>query len=206
MTSPHDVRSVKEPISEQGQAVGPQPNRIFVGLKLTPEIAGSLARLAEQIENIPLRLVPEGDIHLTLVPPWNETCIPDAVKKLGNALAGFEHFPLSFERLCYGPEGRCPRLLWAECAASPEIEALQGALLDAFSQVNERPFRPHVTLARIEPNGRAMTRRHPVDRQLCLKQSVRSVELFRSPPAGTRGYQVVVSLPLAEPRSTGIDL
>jgi 2'-5' RNA ligase len=190
-----------KPTPEQHQAAGPQPNRIFVGLKMAPEIAGSLARLAERIESVPLRLVPEGDIHLTLVPPWNETSIPEAVKKLGNALAGFEHFPLSFERLCYGPERRCPRLLWAECAVNPEIVALQGALLEAFGQANERPFRPHVTLARIERNGSVMATRHPIDQSLLLAQPIRSVELFRSPPPGMRGYQIVASLPLGESRS-----
>ena len=187
--------------AEEGQAASPQLNRIFVGLKMTPEIAASLAGLAERIDSVPLRRVPEGDIHLTLVPPWHEASIPAAVEKLGNALAGFECFPLSFERLCYGPERRRPRLVWAECPASPEIEALQGALLEAFGQVNERPFRPHVTLARIERKDSAAARRHPVDQRLSLAQPVRSVELFRSPPPGVRGYQVVSSLPFGEPLS-----
>jgi RNA 2',3'-cyclic 3'-phosphodiesterase len=190
-----------KPTPEEDQAAGPQPTRIFVGLKMAPEIAGSLAGLAKKIESVPLRLVPEGDIHLTLVPPWNETSIPAAVEKLGRALAGFDRFHLSFESLRYGPEHRRPRMLWAECAASPEIEILQGALIEAFGQVNERPFRPHVTLARIERNDSTMARPHPVDQRLSLAQSVCSVELFRSPPPGARGYQVVASLPLGESRS-----
>jgi 2'-5' RNA ligase len=168
---------------------------------MTPEIAASLAGLAEQIESVPLWRVAENDIHLTLVPPWNEASIPGAVERLSKALVGFECFPLSFERLCYGPERRHPRLVWAKCAASPEIETLQGALLEAFGQVNERPFRPHLTLARIERKDSAAARRHPVDQRLSLAQPVRSVELFRSPPPGVRGYQVVASLPLGEPHS-----
>jgi hypothetical protein len=88
MTDPHDVPSGT---AEEGQA-GPQLNRIFVGLKMAPEIAASLAGLAERIESVPLRRVPENDIHLTLVPPWNETSIPAAVERLSKALAGFEGF------------------------------------------------------------------------------------------------------------------
>lgn len=194
MTNPHPSGNAEE------EQPGPQLNRIFVGLKMTPEIAGSLAAIAERIERVPLRLVSEDDIHLTLVPPWNETSIPDAVEKLSKALAGFEGFSLSFERLCYGPERHRPRLVWVECTASPEIETLQGALLEAFGQVNERPFRPHVTLARIERNDSAMARLHPVDQRLTLAQPIRSVELFRSPPPGMRGYQVVASLPLSRSR------
>jgi 2'-5' RNA ligase len=197
MTDPHDIPGN----AEEGQEASPQLNRIFVGLKMTPEIAASLAACLERIDSVPLRRVPENDIHLTLVPPWNEASIPAAVERLSKALAGFECFPLSFERLCYGPERRRPRLVWAECAASPEIEALQGALLEAFGQVNERPFRPHVTLARLERKDSAKARRHPVDQRLSLTQPVRSVELFRSPSPGTRGYQVVASLPLGKPDS-----
>jgi hypothetical protein len=91
MTDPHPSGEAEE------EQPGPQLNRIFVGLKMTPEIAGSLAAIAERIESLPLRLVSEDDIHLTLVPPWNETSIPDAVEKLSKALAGFEGFSLSFE-------------------------------------------------------------------------------------------------------------
>jgi hypothetical protein len=157
-----------EPASEEDRAAGPQPPRIFVGLKMASEIAGSLAGLAEQIESVPLRRVAENDIHLTLVPPWNETSLPHAVEKLRRALAGFEPFPLSFERLCYGPNHSRPRLL-----------------------------------ARIERKDGAMARRHPVDQRLSLAQPVRSVELFRSPPPGMRGYQVVASLPLGKPHPVG---
>jgi 2'-5' RNA ligase len=145
--------------------------------------------------------VAPNDIHLTLVPPWDETSIPAAVERLSKAVTGFESFPLSFERLCYGPEHRRPRLVWAECAVGPELEALQGVLLEAFGKVNERPFRPHVTLARIDQKDSATARRHPIDQSLSLTQSVRSVELFRSPPPSMRGYQVVASLPLGAPNA-----
>jgi len=132
------------------------------------------------------------------VPPWNEASVPEAVGKLRKVLDGFGRFSLSFERLCYGPEPRRPRLLWVECTPNAEIVALQNALLCAFGQGNELPFRPHVTLARIEKNGRAIVEENPIDQTLWLKQCVDSVELFRSPPPGESGYQVLASLPLEE--------
>ena len=118
------------------------------------------------------------DIHLTLVPPWNEASVPDAVAKLRQALEGLGRFSLTFERLCYGPQARRPRLLWVECMPSAEILALQNALLSAFDQTNERPFGPHVTLARIERNGGAVAKENPIDQALWLNQRVESVELF----------------------------
>jgi len=179
---------------------GPTPSsqavRIFVGLKVTPEIAQQLTRLARCLGRAPLRLLPAGDIHLTIVPPWNEASVPDAVGNLRKALEGFGRFSLAFERLCYAPEPRRPRMLWAECAPNAEIVALRNALLSAFGQESERPFRPHVTLARIGINGRAAAEKNPVNQTLCLTQPVNSVELFRSPTPGESGYEVVASLPL----------
>jgi RNA 2',3'-cyclic 3'-phosphodiesterase len=142
--------------------------RIFVGLRVAPEIADELAQLARGLERSALRLVAPADIHLTLVPPWNDTSTSQATEKLRGVASGFGAFALTFQRLCYGPQPRRPRLLWAECAASDEIAGLRAALLQAYGQTDERPFRPHVTLARIRGNGRAIARNHPIDQAISL--------------------------------------
>jgi len=43
--------------------------RVFVGLKVAPEIAQELAQLAHSLEDPTNRLVPSADMHLTLLPP-----------------------------------------------------------------------------------------------------------------------------------------
>lgn len=196
MTNSHDAPFASE-TPEAGQEAGMQRNRIFVGIKVEPELARQLALLAKH-EHVPFRYVPADDIHLTLVPPWNEASVPDAVAKLRRVVEGLGRFSLTFERLCYGPQAHRPRLLWVECTPSAEISALQNALLSAFGQTNERPFRPHVTLARIERNSGAVPKENPIDQALWLNQRVESVELFQSPPPGERGYQVVASVPLKQ--------
>ncbi len=175
--------------------------RVFVGLKIAPEIATQLAHFAAALEQLPVRLVTPADIHLTLVPPWNEASIPDAIEKLGRVAGRFGAFVLIFQHLGYGPQPRRPRLLWADCGASDEIVALRAALLLAYGQTDERPFQPHVTLARIRGDGGAIARKHPIDRPLSLTQRVESVELFQSPPAGGSGYRVLASLRLSETAS-----
>jgi hypothetical protein len=72
---------------------GLQPVRVFVGLKLTPQIAQELAALARPLERHGARVVSSADIHLTLVPPWNETRITEAIETLRSA---FPRFLLSF--------------------------------------------------------------------------------------------------------------
>jgi 2'-5' RNA ligase len=69
-------------------------------------------------------------------------------------------------------------------------------LLVAFGQTEERPFRPHVTLARLQGNGRAIADQHPFSQTLSLTQRVQAVELLKSPAKGKKGYEVLVSVPL----------
>jgi 2'-5' RNA ligase len=108
----------------------------------------------------------------------------------------FGAFTLAIRHVGYGPDPRRPRLLWADCLATDELVALRAALLDAFGQRDGRPFRPHVTLARMRGNGRLIARRHPIDRPLSLTQRVESVQLFQSPPPAQQGYRVLASLRL----------
>jgi 2'-5' RNA ligase len=169
---------------------------VFVGVKVAPEIAHELARLARSLERFSVRLVPTNDIHLTLVPPWNEASVPTAVEKLRAVTDRFGAFALIFQRLAYGPQPRRPRLLWAECAATDDVTLLHAALLLSFDQCDDRPFRPHVTLARIRGNGSAIARRQPIEQELSITQQVGSIELFQSPPPGGSGYKILASLRL----------
>jgi RNA 2',3'-cyclic 3'-phosphodiesterase len=173
-----------------------RPPRVFIGLKISPEIAQELARMALSLKGDGVRLVASSDIHLTLVPPWNECDVTGAAEKLRKAVCCFGCFVLTFGCLRYGPTPRHPHLLWAECVASKELIALRAALLAAFGQTEARPFRPHVTLARIPNNGRPIARKNPLGQSLPFAQHVTSVELFQSPPKGPGGYQVLASLPL----------
>ncbi len=173
-----------------------RPARVFVGIKVAEKLAQELAELAQPLGPYRVRLVPSVDIHLTLVPPWNELNTTSAVEILRTAIGGFKSFLLTLAHLGYGPTRREPRLVWVECVASPELNDLRQVLLTAFGQSDPRPFLPHITLARMPRNGRSIARHNPFDRSLSLAQLVTSVELFQSPPQGQRGYRVLASLPL----------
>jgi RNA 2',3'-cyclic 3'-phosphodiesterase len=174
----------------------PLKPRVFIGIRIAPEIASQLAKFAAVLPSPPVRPVAPADIHLTLVPPWNEASIADAVAKLGGVATRFGAFSLVFQHVGYGPQQRRPRLLWVDCAASDEIVALRNALLERFGAVEERPFLPHVTLARIRSKGPSIAKNHPIDEPLSLAQHVESIELFQSPPPGGSGYSVLASLKL----------
>ncbi len=186
-----------ENTEEEAEAQIGHRSRVFVGLKITLEIANQLAHFAAKLDKAFIRPVAAADIHLTLVPPWNETSIPDAIAKLCNVTENFGPFWLIFRHVGYGPQARRPRLLWVDCTVNDECLALRLALLDAFNQTDKRPFQPHVTLARLRPAGAAMARKHPIDQSLSLSQRIESVELFQSPPPGSSGYRILMSSKLS---------
>lgn len=173
-----------------------RPARIFVALRIVPDIAREFARRSEPLAKFSIRAVATDDIHLTLVPPWNETAIGEAIGKLADLAGRFAPFALLFRHVGYGPDPKGPRFLWVECVAGKELAGLRVALMQEFGQVDERPFRPHVTLARLRDKGQLAAREHPVNDDLALVQEIVSVELMQSPPPGERGYKVLASLPL----------
>jgi 2'-5' RNA ligase len=174
--------------------------RVFIGLKIAQDVAEALAHCARLIESEPSRFVACQDIHLTLLPPWDETCTPEAIERLRAALSGLKPFMLTFTRLSYWPSRGRPRLLCAECLPTDELKSLQQALLSAFGQTEDKPFQPHVTLARMQRGARAAAGKNEMDRELSLVQAIDSVELFQSRTRAGKGYQILASLPLAAPR------
>jgi 2'-5' RNA ligase len=165
------------------------------------DIAQDLAQIARPLERFGVRPIAKEDIHLTLVPPWNELAVPDAIEKLRRAVEGQYAFGLELRHVSYGPDSKRPRLLWVECSASKELTGLHAALLLAFGQRDERLFLPHVTLARIRGNGVRVSRKCPIDRDLALIQEVATIELMQSPLPGGRSYKVLASLPFKRPSS-----
>lgn len=176
-------------------------SRVFVALKMAPDIAQELAQIVRPLERFAVRPVAKEDTHLTLVPPWNEPAVPNAIEKLRLAVESHYAFRLEFRRVGYGPDPNRPRLVWVECAASKELMSLRAALMLAFGKTDERLFLPHATLARIRGNGARVARKCPIDRDLALTQAITTIELMQSPPPGGRGYKVLASLPLKKPSS-----
>jgi 2'-5' RNA ligase len=193
MVAPEPLNNID---SAPETATGARPLRIFVALLIAPDIALALAQYGRDLEQYSVRPVAPTDIHLTLVPPWSEVSLVDAVAKLRRVAESCAAFTLKFSHIGYGPEPRRPRFLWAECVASDEVAKFRAALLRAFGQADERPFRPHVTLARLRDKGRAIARKHPLDQILALTERIESIELMQSPPPGGGGYKVLASVPL----------
>jgi 2'-5' RNA ligase len=174
-----------------------QQFRVFVGIKLIEPITRELSEYADPIRDLPLKLIPLNDMHVTLLPPWMTEDISAVLGKLRGAVHTTKQFTLEFQRVRYGPTLTTPRFLWAECAATSQIFALRSQLVNTFNLEEQAPFQAHATIARLPMNDRELVRQHPIDVDISLLERVSSIELFLSPHGGGFGYTVIESTPLS---------
>ncbi len=128
-------------------------SRLFVGLPVAPEFMARVEAWKAGHEGWPVYWVRPQDLHVTLVPPWEEAAVDEVVLKLSKVKA--EAFGLKFTQISFGPESAKPaRLLWALGAKTSGLFELRTRLFEALGQQPDaRPFLPHVTLARFGPQN-----------------------------------------------------
>ncbi len=138
--------------------------RVFVALRLPEEVRAALSRVRRRLESVGARVgwVNEADFHLTLA--FIGDLEADEVAVLGaaldEALRGIAPFRMEIIGTGWFGSRGAPRVLWAGVAGPPaELLALHDRVADALRRrkfpVEERAFRPHITLGRVRSVQRA---------------------------------------------------
>jgi 2'-5' RNA ligase len=97
---------------------------------------------------------PEG-IHLTLkfLGETSEVKVKEVCQSLKN-LSRFESFAVGIKGFGFFPNPRRPQVFWAGVDAPPNLNQLAEQVEEAMRKIGfareERPFRPHLTLARFK--------------------------------------------------------
>jgi 2'-5' RNA ligase len=172
------------------------PKRVFIGIKLSEELADNFVDLQSAFGELPARFIPPQDIHLTLVPPFETRDLPFVKSELKRALAETHRFKLRFLRLEYAPDKERPRLAWVLCTATRDLVALKKKLLHAFEHKEKVPSVPHMTVARFKKADAEEVARRRISRPVRFVMDAESVELFESPHKGGSGYKVLASVHL----------
>lgn len=128
--------------------------RTFIALELPREFADGTAALARQLSSaVKGRFLPRENYHLTLafMGEIGESQARDAIAALDAACAGCASVELKPEGL--GHFGRpSDATLWLGVAASPELIRLCSRVREELAAAglpfDDKPFRPHITLAR----------------------------------------------------------
>ena len=126
--------------------------RLFIAIDIPSELQQALCRLRSDIPGA--RWVPDNQIHLTLA--FLGEVEANALEELQRNLAKISVpcFQLHFKGTGCFPDRRRPRVLWVGLDPQPLLDGLaarvRSAVLSSGISQEERPFSPHITLARFK--------------------------------------------------------
>lgn len=134
--------------------------RLFIAINLPPEARVGLGRLIARLPNQPgITKTKLDNHHLTLLflGDTDEEVIPRISEELNKISEKFSPLPLSFTGLGGFPDLNQPQILWVGLDGG-ELTALQSEIAKATAPLapnaDTKPFRPHLTLARIKNHFR----------------------------------------------------
>jgi RNA 2',3'-cyclic 3'-phosphodiesterase len=130
--------------------------RLFTGLDLPSEIVRTLDALLDRLRPAArIKWSPPANLHITtrFIGAWPDERLPDLGTAL-RAIPSHPPIPIQIRKLGFFPNPHSPRVFWAGVEASPDLAALASetdcALETLGLQPEGRPYRPHLTLARIK--------------------------------------------------------
>ncbi len=170
--------------------------RIFIAINLPEDVKNKLAACRNEWADLPVRFTKKDSLHLTIVfigYVADEEMLDICQKVRGVAKENYP-FSLRFSRICLGPPGKPPRLIWLEGEKNERLSRLKRKLEKVvFSKENElgdsvdegggdKKFLPHITLARIrQMEWKSLSEEEPViDQKISLDVPIGSIEVMES--------------------------
>jgi 2'-5' RNA ligase len=182
--------------------------RLFVALEIPSTVRENLADLLTSLRAVSpqTRWVHPENLHVTLKFIGE---VPEAKSSaIRSALAGVrseQPVTLDFRGLGFFPNEKHPRVFWAGIAAWPNLKILAAEIERATEKLGipreQRPFSPHLTLARLEPPRlpeklRAATQEHATRDFGSLRTNHFHLIESKLKPSGAE-YTTVESFPFA---------
>jgi len=179
--------------------------RSFFAIPFAAKTCSSIADLQKEIsEELPgLQLTPRNNLHLTLhffgnITEENLETAAEIVVSIGSL---FIPFTLTLNELGAFPSTTRPRIVWlgTECPRLMELQyALQTRLQAARFPIEDRPFKPHITIGRSKQQKRHILSQR--QNKVAINVQVDRLVLYesRQQPAGVE-YRPRQTVRLAEP-------
>ena len=128
--------------------------RIFIGIDLDPEVRGRIARFLDGVQGFApeARWVRPESLHITLKfigeqPPERVDAIRERLRRIESSA-----FEIRFGGYGFFPTAKAPRVFWIGIEARPQLAELAEKIDMAVAELGipreDRPFSPHLTLAR----------------------------------------------------------
>lgn len=134
--------------------------RLFLAIEIPKQIREAYAALLKEFREIALQAkwVRAENLHVTLkflgeTPPEKLGAVKDALASVRSP----ESVHLEFRGLGFFPNEKRPRVFWAGMEATANLKTLAADIDQAAHRLGfppeDRPFTPHLTLARFDPPG-----------------------------------------------------
>ncbi len=128
--------------------------RIFIGIDLDSEVRGRIARFLEGVQGFApdAKWVRPESLHVTLKFIGEQAL--ERVEAITERLRRIEHSVFEIRTVGYGffPTAQAPRVFWIGIQGGPQLAALAESIDAAVAELGiareDRPFSPHLTLAR----------------------------------------------------------
>jgi 2'-5' RNA ligase len=134
--------------------------RLFVALEIPAAVRENLAALLKKLRELSRqpRWVRSENLHVTL--KFFGEVAPEKLGAIRSALSSVRSdspVALKFRGLGFFPNEKRPRVFWAGMDSTPNLKILAADIDGAAERLGipreERPFSPHLTLARFQPPG-----------------------------------------------------
>jgi RNA 2',3'-cyclic 3'-phosphodiesterase len=134
--------------------------RLFIALEIPGEIRAALAAFLKKLRGLaPLaKWARAENLHVTLkFLGETETVKISAIQNVLGSIRSAQPVTLEFRGLGFFPSEKRPRVLWAGMGASPNLQTIAEEIDHGLHRLGcameDRPFTPHLTLARFNPPG-----------------------------------------------------
>jgi 2'-5' RNA ligase len=134
--------------------------RLFTAIGLPEEIVANLTNLLVRLKpTARINWSPPQNLHITVkfIGEWPEQSLPELAAALA-ALTSRPAIPIAIEKLGFFPNPHAPRVFWTAVHAGDALPQLARDTEDVLAPLGiakeQRPYSPHLTLARIKTPGK----------------------------------------------------
>lgn len=128
--------------------------RIFLGIRISDKLKNKIAEFRQKYKNLPVRWMREENFHLTIIAPMelDDNEMVEMIEKLKKIEDEFGPIEIEFDKICFGPNLRRPRLIWVESKPNQKLVKLKNKITQILGlRIESRLSRPHLTIARFKP-------------------------------------------------------
>lgn len=183
-------------------------HRIFIAINLPLEVRMKLLKWKTYLPDLPARWTKTESIHITLV--FVGYVLPSELEEIvrvsREVAARDNFFELQINRVRFGPPQGPPRMIWAEIKNSEELLRLQQDLQRSlygnphtgYHEKETRPYSPHLTLARFDPDVFRRLTPKPILNQECTETfPVTTIDVMESTLSRSGAeYSLLKAIPL----------